>query len=154
MPTQDGTGGTFNFQFHPAFWFGMAPATISPLRTLAVAWRAPVPCTPDSDTNIFTSINPADPKHIGKHPARPSWSCSSTAVVGSTAHRIQLRPPAVVRRHIFSLSQNQNNGAVNNADCLSKVGVEPANYAFITRSGIPIDRTDPLGVTSTWIPAI
>ncbi len=24
LPTQDGTGGTFNFQLHPAFWFGMA----------------------------------------------------------------------------------------------------------------------------------
>jgi hypothetical protein len=24
LPTQGGTGGTFNFQLHPAFWFGMA----------------------------------------------------------------------------------------------------------------------------------
>jgi hypothetical protein len=24
LPKQDGTGGTFNFQLHPAFWFGMA----------------------------------------------------------------------------------------------------------------------------------
>src|SRR5262245_10031615 len=24
LPTQDGTGGTFNFQLHPASWFGMA----------------------------------------------------------------------------------------------------------------------------------
>jgi len=24
LPTQNGTGGTFNFQLHPAFWFGMA----------------------------------------------------------------------------------------------------------------------------------
>src|SRR5512142_3351998 len=24
LPMQDGKGGTFNFQLHPAFWFGMA----------------------------------------------------------------------------------------------------------------------------------
>src|ERR1051326_8691458 len=24
LPKQDATGGTFNFQLHPAFWFGMA----------------------------------------------------------------------------------------------------------------------------------
>ena len=24
LPQQNGTGGTFNFQLHPAFWFGMA----------------------------------------------------------------------------------------------------------------------------------
>ena len=24
LPKQDGTGGTWNFQLHPAFWFGMA----------------------------------------------------------------------------------------------------------------------------------
>src|SRR5437899_1000999 len=24
LPTQDGNGGTFNFQLHPAFWLGMA----------------------------------------------------------------------------------------------------------------------------------
>src|ERR1700756_5347165 len=24
LPKQNGTGGTFNFQLHPAFWFGMA----------------------------------------------------------------------------------------------------------------------------------
>ena len=24
LPTQDGKGGTFNFELHPAFWFGMA----------------------------------------------------------------------------------------------------------------------------------
>jgi hypothetical protein len=24
LPRQDGSGGTFNFQLHPAFWFGMA----------------------------------------------------------------------------------------------------------------------------------
>ncbi len=24
LPLQDGTGGTFNFQLHPTFWFGMA----------------------------------------------------------------------------------------------------------------------------------
>jgi hypothetical protein len=47
---------------------------------------------------------------------------------------------------IFSLNQNQNTGVVNNTDCLNKVGIEPANYAFLTKSGVPTDRTDPLGI--------
>src|SRR5438552_2926035 len=48
LPKQDGTGGTFNFQLHPAFWFGMALCDnqSAPEFTHAA-------CAPDSDTNIF-----------------------------------------------------------------------------------------------------
>ena len=46
LPRQDGTGGTFNFQLHPAFWFGMAMCdTQSYPNQLTI-------CTPDSDSNI------------------------------------------------------------------------------------------------------
>src|SRR6266571_3362376 len=48
LPNQSGTAGTFNFQNRIAFWFGMA---------LCDNQSAPeftnVPCTPDSDSNIF-----------------------------------------------------------------------------------------------------
>src|SRR5205823_5292306 len=42
-PKQDGSGGTWNFQLHPAFWFGMALCE-------SQSYPNPgVPCTPDSD---------------------------------------------------------------------------------------------------------
>ena len=33
---------------------------------------------------------------------------------------------------IFSFNRDQNTGINNNADCLNTVGIEPANFAFIT----------------------
>ncbi|HEY3007865.1 MAG TPA: hypothetical protein VGJ63_07340 [Micromonosporaceae bacterium] len=150
QPLQDGSGGTFNFQLHPAFWFGMALCDdqSAPNPGGSALAGATIPCTPDSDANIFTSTNPADPKYIGKHP-------------GTAFLELQFYPPGWVQQPvgfscdpqrwcaamaIFSLNQNQNTGEVNNTDCLNRVGVEPANYAFITKSGIPTDRTDPLGI--------
>src|SRR5262249_26309748 len=62
-PTQDGTGGTVNFQDRIAFWFGM---------DLCDNQSAPefthAPCTPNSDTNIFDGADPAQPDYIGHHP--------------------------------------------------------------------------------------
>jgi hypothetical protein len=52
MPTQDGTGGTWNFQLHPAFWFGMALCESESFPNPGV------PCTPDSDTNIADNPDP------------------------------------------------------------------------------------------------
>src|SRR5579884_485700 len=63
-PKQDGTGGTFNFQLHPTFWFGMA---------LCDTQSAPVPdknvpCVPNSDANAMNNSSPNSPNYIGKHP--------------------------------------------------------------------------------------
>src|SRR5207237_1739433 len=62
-PRQDGRGGTFNFQLHPAFWFGMAlcDTESSPEFTKT--------CTPDSDANIYTSSDPNSRRYIGRPPA-------------------------------------------------------------------------------------
>jgi hypothetical protein len=49
---------------------------------------------------------------------------------------------------IFSLNQGQNTGVVNNADCLNTFGIEPANFAFITKSGVPHAPPSPLGATT------
>jgi hypothetical protein len=65
LPKQDGTGGTFNFQLHPAFWFGMA---------MCDDQSAPNPgqlCTPQRMP--ITSANIQAP---------PSWKCSSTRPAG------------------------------------------------------------------------
>jgi hypothetical protein len=145
LPTQDGTGGTFNFQDRIAFWFGM---------DLCDNQSAPefthAPCTPDSDTNIFDGADPSKPDYIGRHPGTaflelqfypPGWvpfqqaiSCDATKWCAAMA--------------IFSFNRDQNTGVDNNADCLGTVGIEPANFAFITHSGVPQAPPAPLDLTT------
>src|SRR5262249_8262599 len=151
VPLQNATGGTFHFQLHPTFWFGMvlcddqsAPNPGgSPLACAKVA------CTPDSDANIFTNTAPGNANYLGKHPGTafmelqfypPGWvhwpagnSCDPTKWCAAMA--------------IFSLSTNQNTGVDNNGACLNIAGIEPANFAFITRTGVPIGPPDPLNAT-------
>jgi hypothetical protein len=152
-PTQAGTGGTFNFQLHPAFWFGMAMCDDqSSPNPGGSAFAGPnVPCTPDSDANIYTSTNPADPNYIGKHP-------------GSAFMEMQFYPPGWIKwpagdscdptkwcaaLNIDSLSTNANTGVNNNASCLSIAGIEPVNFAFITRSGKAQAPANPVDATLT-----
>jgi hypothetical protein len=151
MPNQSGTAGTWNFQLHPAFWLGMALCDnqSAPEFTHAA-------CVPDSDTNIFDGTNPAGADYIGKHPGTaflevqfypPGWapwppgvSCDATKWCAAMA--------------IFSLMQDQNAGVLNNADCRSSVGDEPANFAFITKSGAPHAPPAPLDQTlATFTPS-
>ena len=134
QPTQDGTGGTFNFQLHPAFWVGMAmcddQSAPNPGGSPAPV-GANIPCTPDSDKNIYDSANPANARYIGKHPGAgflemqfypPGWfpiSCDNSNRWCSALN-------------IDSLSANMNTG--NNGAC---GGAEYVNFAFITKSGVP-----------------
>jgi hypothetical protein len=144
LPTQDGTGGTFTFQNRIAFWFGM---------DLCDNQSAPEfthePCTPNSDANIFDSADPNSPHYIGRHPGTaflelqfypPGWvsfengiSCDATKWCAAMA--------------IFSFNNDMNTGVPNNADCLNTVGIEPANFAFITRNGRPQAPPAPLDLT-------
>ena len=142
LPNQSGTGGTFNFQLHPAFWFGMA---------MCDTQSAPEytnQCTPDSDTNIFDSANTRAKDYIGKHPGTafmemqfypPGWapfqlpggiSCDATKWCGAL--------------NIDSFSQNQNTGVNNNAACLNTVGLEPVNFAFVTKNGVAQAPANPI----------
>ena len=145
LPNQAGTGGTWNFQLHPAFWLGMALCDNQSAPEFTHA-----PCVADSDTNIFDGTNPAGPDYIGKHPGTaflelqfypPGWapwppglSCDASKWCAAMA--------------IFSLNQDQNTGTLNNADCLNTVGLEPANFAFITKSGVPHAPPGPLDLTN------
>src|SRR5205823_4603650 len=66
-PTQDGTGGTYNFQLRPAFWLGMALCNDESSPNPGGSSVGPeVPCTPDSDSNIYNSPNPGSPRYIGR----------------------------------------------------------------------------------------
>jgi hypothetical protein len=144
LPTQDGTGGAFTFQDRIAFWLGM---------DLCDNQSAPEfthePCTPDSDTNIFDGADPTQADYIGHHPGTaflelqfypPGWvpfqnaiSCDATQWCAAMA--------------IFSFNSDQNTGVANNAACLNSVGIEPANFAFITKSGVPHAPASPLNLT-------
>ena len=145
MPNQAGTGGTWNFQLHIATWFGMALCDnqSGPEYTHA-------PCQADSDTNIFSGTDENAPNYIGKHP-------------GTAFLEVQFYPPGWVSwppgvscdarqwcaaMAIFSFNQNQNTGVPNNEDCLDTVGIEPANFAFITKSGVPHAPAGPLDQTN------
>jgi hypothetical protein len=145
LPNQAGTAGTWNFQLHPAFWLGMALCDNQSAPEFTHA-----DCVPNSDSNIFDAASEADPKYIGHHPGTaflevqfypPGWapwppgvSCDASQWCASMA--------------IFSLNQNQNTGVLNNDDCLSTVGLEPVNFAFITKSGAPHAPPSPLGATA------
>jgi hypothetical protein len=144
LPEQDGTGGTFNFQNRIAFWFGMA---------LCDNQSAPEftqdDCVPNSDANIFDGNKLNQPDYIGFHPGTaflelqfypPGWvpfeeaiSCDATKWCAAMA--------------IFSLNLDMNNNINNNADCLNTVGIEPANFAFITLDGTPDSPPAPLDLT-------
>jgi hypothetical protein len=145
LPNQAGTAGTWNFQLRPTYWFGMA---------LCDNESAPEfthdPCVPDSDTNIFDGTDENGPDYIGNHPGTaflelqfypPGWvswppgiSCDASKWCAAMA--------------IFSFNLNQNNGVANNADCLNTVGIEPANFAFITLNGTPHAPPGPLDQTA------
>lgn len=136
LPKQDGTGGTWNFQLHPAFWFGMA---------MCDNQSAPLPgatCAPDSDSNIFNSTNPHSAKYMGKHPGTafmemqfypPGWDsfgCTQTQWCAALT--------------IDSFSSNSNTGVPNNSACLNAAGEEYVNFAFITLDGKAQGPADPL----------
>jgi hypothetical protein len=135
-PRQDGSGGTFNFQLHSAFWFGMVlcDPQSSPNFT-------PI-CVPGTDANIFDSDDPNAPDFIGHHP-------------GSAFLELQFYPPGgvntcsdptqwCVAMAIFSFNIQDLTGRINNLDCRRKVGLEPSNFAFLTTTGIAQSPPDPL----------
>jgi hypothetical protein len=145
-PKQDGSGGTWNFELRPTFWFGL---------TLCDSESAPEftkICTPDSDANDMVNPNPAAPDYIGHHP-------------GNAFMELQFYGPGYVPQFegfgcaatrycaamtIDSLTQDQNNGPGtgrgNNADCNNYIlgGIEPVNWAYITKSGVSQAPADPL----------
>ena len=141
LPKQDGTGGTWNFQLHPTFWFGM---------DLCDPQSGPEythdPCVPNSDTNIFNSPDPNAPDWIGHHPGGaflelqfypPGWtalpagtSCTSTQWCAAMT--------------IDSLNFSDLTNLDNNKDCLTKVSDEPVNIGMISKSGVAHSPAGPL----------
>jgi len=137
-------GQTFNFQLHPAFWFGMAMCdTQSYPETVST-------CTPDSDSNI---VDPAvSPNHPGTafmemqfYP--PGWvdwpngnSCDATRWCAAL--------------NIDSLSENGVTGAALNTTCQNQLfgGVEYINFAFITKNGVSQAPANPITISTSLAP--
>jgi hypothetical protein len=157
LPKQDGTGGTFNFQLHPAFWVGVAMCDdqSAPNPGGSAVAGPTINCTPDSDHNIFDGTDPTKPDYIGKHPGAafmemqfypPGWvlwpggnSCDATQWCAAL--------------NIDSVSQNLNTGRFNNSACEAAAGDEYVNFAFITKSGAAHAPASPLLATlATFTP--
>ena len=139
MPKQDGSGGTFNFQLRPAFWFGMAMCDTQSFPEQVST------CTPDSDSNIVDpAVSPAHPgmafMEMQFYP--PSWapwpagnSCDATKWCAAL--------------NIDSLSENPVTGQVLNPSCAAVTGLEYVNFAFITKNGHPQPNSPANPVNST-----
>ena len=144
LPKQDRTGGTWNFQLHPAFWFGMAVCDDQGNPNPGGSPNAGpnIPCVPDSDSNIFDNPDPKAPHYIGRHP-------------GTAFMEMQFYPPGWVNTpqgsptqwaaalNIDTFDNNANTGQSNNVACRNAVGTEYVNFAFIQRDGIPFPAGSP-----------
>ena len=135
LPQQDGSGGTWNFQLHPAFWFGMAMCDSQSYPEYTKV------CAPASDSNIFDSADPHSSHYIGRHPGAgfmemqfypPGWINGNSATQWTAALNID------------SLSEDGNSGQVNNAACIKAGGLEYVNFAYIQVDGVPPGPPNPL----------
>jgi hypothetical protein len=124
---------SYNFMLAATFWYGMALCdTQSDPEQIGT-------CQPNSDSNI---VPPSNPKHAG------------TAFM-----ELQFYPPGYVQQFdgfscsarqwcvamtIDSLSINPVTGEQLNDTCQNVVGVEPVNFAYLTRSGKPQGPPNPV----------
>ncbi len=135
LPKQNGTGGMFNFQLHPAFWFGMAMCDTESFPEFSNT------CVADTDANIFDNSDPNAADFIGNHP-------------GTAYMEMQFYPPGWVTScdgkhwcaalNIDSYNFDANTNTDNNSACVNSIGDETVNFAYITKSGVSDTPADPL----------
>jgi hypothetical protein len=151
-PNQAGTAGTWNFNLRATFWLGftMCDTESSPNFTNK--------CTPNSDANArFDSADPSSAHYIGRHPGNafmelqfygPGWvpqfdgfGCTATQWCANLT--------------IDSFSSQDNTGLINNDDCLNAlplVGLEPVNWAYVTKNGKSQAPAGPLAISTSADP--
>jgi hypothetical protein len=143
QPTASGKAGTtWNFELRPTFWFGL---------TMCDNQSAPEytnKCTPDSDSNNLVSPNPKSPDYLGRHP-------------GTAFMELQFYGPGYIPQFlgfgcaatqycaamtIDSYNNNMNTGVANTSACNQYLlgGIEPINWAYITKSGKSQGPANPL----------
>ena len=130
-------GKSYNFELHPAFWFGMVMCdTQSDPNTVST-------CRPDTDKNIV------DPTVSIKHPGNafmemqfypPGWVPNNVGISGTSCDPTMW----CAALNIDSLSDNPVTGQLNNPACAAAAGLEYVNFAIITRNGVPQGPPSPL----------
>jgi hypothetical protein len=118
-------------------------------------------CTPDSDSNIFNDPLPTQPRYIGLHPGTAflelqlyppgwvPWPTWQVAVGASTCDPVRW----CAAMNIFSLLEDPIHGTTQNPTCLDKVGLEPVNFAFVTKNGVAPTPANPVdSTTATFTP--
>ena len=136
---------SWNFQLHPAFWFGMA---------LCDTQSAPNPidnhvCEPNSDSNITSDAQIA--RHAGTAflelqfypPGGVLWPPGNSC----DAHKW------CVAFVIWSLAMDYPSGKALNDTCANSIGVESPNFAFLTLNGKPQAPANAVNATlATYTP--
>ena len=93
-PENDGSGGTWDFQLRPTFWFGL---------TLCDSESAPEftkTCIRDSDANDLVGARPTKPDFIGHHPGNAYMELQVLRTGLRPAVRgLRLQRDPVLRRH-------------------------------------------------------
>jgi hypothetical protein len=146
LPKQDGSGGTWNFQLRPTFWFGMAMCDDQgdPNPGGSPSAGPNIPCAAASDSNIFDSPDPAAPDYIGRHPGTafmemqfypPGWLFALFGQGTATQWTAAL--------NIDSFQDNANTGQNNNPACQAITNGEYVNFAFIQTDGMPFPAGSP-----------
>jgi len=144
-PSNNPAKNTYNFELHPAFWFGMA--VCDPQSAPDPTDNAGKPCVANSDSNITTDANIST--HVGTafmemqfYP--PGWSKNGAGLTYTSCDARQWCSAL----NIDSLTLDYVHGVFNNNACLAAAGQEPVNYAIITRSGVPHAPVSPLLTTA------
>ena len=135
-PNQFGTGGTDNFQLSAGFSFGMALCDTQSYPEYTNT------CTPDSDTNIYENPSSASPYFLGYHPGTaylevqfypPGWApleLPYPETYGLSCDKTKWCAALTIDSYDF----DPLTGFPNNNACVSTVGLEPVNFAFISSS--------------------
>ena len=129
FPSQAGAGSpSWDFQLHPAFWFGMAHVRQHVVSELHET------CNPDTDSNIYEGTNPSAPDFISHHPGAaymefqiypPGWV--------PWIQRHQLRSDAVVRGDgDLELHRDGQPGRDQQPRVRGITGTEPGNIQFLS----------------------
>ena len=135
---------SYAFELSGADWFGMAMCDTQSYPEQKKT------CPPDTDRNILDPT--VSPRHVGEAfmelqfypPGWVPWPTWQVAVGASACDPTRW----CAAMNIFSLSLNPVTGKANNTTCLSKVGEEYVNFAFITKNGKPTGPPNPVDATT------
>ncbi len=138
-------GKSYQFELSGADWFGMAICD-----TQSYPERVST-CPPDSDKNILSAKK--SPNHVGEAylemqfypPGWIPWPTWQQAVGASSCSAKQW----CAALNIDSLSLNPVTNQSNNSSCLNTVGIEPVNFAFVTKNGKSTGPANPVDATTS-----